>query len=62
MDEPKPGKCSSAPHDRRRTVTPTGSVQRGAMAFAEGVFAGIRNPLCSRGRSGALRAGMRLNT
>lgn len=44
MDEPKPGKF------RLRRMPPEDSdtyrsVQRGAMAFAEGVFAGIRNPL-----------------
>lgn len=44
MDEPKPGKT------RLRRMKDDGSgtyrsVQRGAMALAEGVFAGIRNPL-----------------
>jgi uncharacterized protein (TIGR02391 family) len=44
LDEPKPGKA------RLRRMKDDGSdtyksVQRGAMAFAEGVFAGIRNPL-----------------
>ena len=44
LDEPKPGKS------RLRRMPPEDSdtyrsVQRGAMAFAEGVFAGIRNPL-----------------
>lgn len=44
LDEAKPGKA------RLRRLTPEDSdtyrsVQRGAMAFAEGVFAGIRNPL-----------------
>lgn len=44
MDEPKPGKS------RLRRMKADGSdtyksVQRGAMTFAEGVFAGIRNPL-----------------
>lgn len=44
MDEARPGKA------RLRRMTPEDSdtyrsVQRGAMAFAEGVFAGIRNPL-----------------
>lgn len=44
MDEPKPGKL------RLRRMKDDGgdtykSVQRGAMTFAEGVFAGIRNPL-----------------
>lgn len=44
MDEPKPGKS------RLRRMKDDGSdtyksVQRGAMTFAEGVFAGIRNPL-----------------
>lgn len=44
LDEPKPGKA------RLRRMTDDGSdtyrsVQRGAMTFAEGVFAGIRNPL-----------------
>ncbi|WP_245575491.1 TIGR02391 family protein [Gulosibacter molinativorax] len=43
-DTPKPGKA------KLRRVTPEDSdtyrsVQRGAMSFAEGVFAGIRNPL-----------------
>lgn len=43
-DDPAPGKA------RLRRMTPDASdtyksVQRGAMAFAEGVFAGIRNPL-----------------
>jgi len=43
-DEPKPGKS------RLRRIQDDGSdtyrsVQRGAMTFAEGVFAGIRNPL-----------------
>lgn len=43
-DEPKPGKS------RLRRIRDDGSdtyrsVQRGAMTFAEGVFAGIRNPL-----------------
>lgn len=44
MDDPKPGKA------RLRRMPPEDSdtyrsVQRGAMNFAEGVFAGIRNPL-----------------
>jgi uncharacterized protein (TIGR02391 family) len=44
LDEPKVGKA------RLRRMTPDDSdtyksVQRGAMTFAEGVFAGIRNPL-----------------
>lgn len=44
LDEAKPGKA------RLRRLSPEHSdtyrsVQRGAMAFAEGVFAGIRNPL-----------------
>lgn len=44
LDEPKAGRS------RLRRMTDDGSdtyksVQRGAMAFAEGVFAGIRNPL-----------------
>ncbi|NKR46524.1 restriction endonuclease [Rhodococcus hoagii] len=44
MDEPKPGKA------RLRRLKDDGSdtyrsVQRGAMSLAEGVFAGIRNPL-----------------
>ncbi|GAB3619066.1 hypothetical protein GCM10027417_03260 [Glutamicibacter endophyticus] len=44
LDEAKPGKA------RLRRLSPEDSdtyrsVQRGAMAFAEGVFAGIRNPL-----------------
>lgn len=44
MDDPKPGKL------RLRRMKDDGSdtyksVQRGAMTFAEGVFAGIRNPL-----------------
>lgn len=44
LDDAKPGKA------RLRRLTPEDSdtyrsVQRGAMAFAEGVFAGIRNPL-----------------
>ena len=44
LDEPKPGKA------RLRRTKDDGSdtyksVQRGAMALAEGVFAGIRNPL-----------------
>lgn len=44
MDKPKPGKL------RLRRMKDDGgdtykSVQRGVMAFAEGVFAGIRNPL-----------------
>ncbi|MFB6575522.1 TIGR02391 family protein [Kocuria palustris] len=44
LDEARPGKA------RLRRLTPEDSdtyrsVQRGAMAFAEGVFAGIRNPL-----------------
>ncbi len=44
MDEPKPGKA------RLRRMKDDGSdtyksVQRGAMSLAEGVFAGIRNPL-----------------
>ncbi|MFD9663507.1 TIGR02391 family protein [Rhodococcus sp. NPDC059968] len=44
MDEPKPGKS------RLRRMRDDGgdtyrSVQRGVMTFAEGVFAGIRNPL-----------------
>lgn len=44
LDEPKPGRS------RLRRMPPEDSdtyrsVQRGAMAFAEGVFAGIRNPL-----------------
>ncbi|MCK6214874.1 TIGR02391 family protein [Micrococcus luteus] len=44
LDEAKPGMA------RLRRLTPEDSdtyrsVQRGAMAFAEGVFAGIRNPL-----------------
>lgn len=44
LDEPKPGKS------RLRRMKDDGSdtyksVQRGAMTFAEGVFAGIRNPL-----------------
>lgn len=44
VDEPKPGKA------RLRSIKDNGSdtyksVQRGAMSFAEGVFAGIRNPL-----------------
>lgn len=44
VDGPRPGKA------RLRRMTPDASdtyksVQRGAMAFAEGVFAGIRNPL-----------------
>jgi hypothetical protein len=44
LDEAKPGKA------RLRRTTPEDSdtyrsLQRGAMAFAEGVFAGIRNPL-----------------
>lgn len=44
LDEPKPGK------GRLRRMKDDGSdtyksVQRGAMAFAEGFFAGIRNPL-----------------
>lgn len=44
LDEAKPGKA------RLRRMPPEDSdtyrsVQRGAMAFAEGVFAGIRNPL-----------------
>lgn len=44
LDDPKPGKA------RLRRMKDDGgdtykSVQRGAMTFAEGVFAGIRNPL-----------------
>ena len=44
MDDAKPGKA------RLRRMKDDGSdtyksVQRGAMTFAEGVFAGIRNPL-----------------
>ena len=43
MDPPKPGKS------RLRRMTDDGSdtyksVQRGAKAFAEGIYAGIRNP------------------
>ncbi|MDR5700719.1 TIGR02391 family protein [Agromyces aerolatus] len=44
LDEAKPGKARlrRMPPEDRDTYR---SVQRGAMAFAEGVFAGIRNPL-----------------
>lgn len=43
-DDPKPGmaRLRRMPADGSKTYK---SVQRGAMAFAEGVFAGIRNPL-----------------